>query len=248
MKTLRDYYSTIESGGIFQTYNNYTTNHYSYSIFDDGATDINGMNMALLVRYGNRPIQQWLEDMEPQQDQIASYMHTMFGDKWKKLHDLLELSYNPIENYNMTETLTETHEATTTDSASTSGTSTTSNTVSDESNSTTSQSGTDNKTDSAYGFNSATPVPADKTTSSSSLNITVGVENNNTTSGTTSTTDETTANGTRNETVTHTLNRSGNIGVTTTQQMLQSSIDLLQHQLFQAILADTASLLVLDIY
>ena len=48
--------------------------------------------------------------------------------------------------------------------------------------------------------------------------------------------------------VDRTLNRSGNIGVTTTQQMLQSEIDLWQWTFFKQVFEDIDSVLCLDIY
>lgn len=62
-----------------------------------------------------------------------------------------------------------------------------------------------------YGFNSSSPVPSGKQTRNGSVTVSGDADDNvetNTESGT------------------RTLNRSGNIGVTTSQQMLQSEIDL----------------------
>lgn len=37
---------------------------------------------------------------------LANVIFTMFADKWSKLYDAMDLTYNPIENYSMTETET----------------------------------------------------------------------------------------------------------------------------------------------
>ena len=79
-----------------------------------------------------------------------------------------------------------------------------------------------------YGFNSSTPVPSSKTTNSGAK-----LDNEETES----------------ETGTRDLERSGNIGVTTSQQMLQSELDLRDgYNFYDGIMSDVDSILCLLVY
>ncbi len=83
---------------------------------------------------------------------------------------------------------------------------------------------------SIYGYNSSTPAPSD----SSTTTTTQGKD-------TTSDYDNTTLEG-------HTLNRHGNIGVTTSQQMAESEIALRQYNFFEGVYKDIDKILALPIY
>ena len=79
-----------------------------------------------------------------------------------------------------------------------------------------------------YGFNSSTPVPSSKTTNSGAK-----LDNEETES----------------ETGTRDLERSGNIGVTTSQQMLTAEIDLRNgYNFYDGIMSDVDSILCLWVY
>lgn len=119
---------------------------------------------------------------------LASIIINKFSDKWNRLYDaFITTTYNPIENYSMTE----------------------------EANANTDMN-TSNK---VYGFNSPTAIPSsDQNMSGSKL---------------TNTTE---------------LTRSGNIGVTTSQQMLESEIKLRKWNFIDEIMRDVDSVLCLNIY
>ena len=94
-----------------------------------------------------------------------------------------------------------------------------------------SDSGTANTTNDNYGFNSITAQPVTKSTA------------------TTSTTSTNNVDGTKTTDSDKTLTRKGNIGVTTSQQMLESEVILRNKYLFQDIIfKDLDDILMLDIY
>ena len=94
-----------------------------------------------------------------------------------------------------------------------------------------SDSGTANSTNDNYGFNSITAQPATKSTTSTSATSTNNVD------------------GTKTTDSDKTLTRKGNIGVTTSQQMLESEVILRNKYLFQDIIfKDLDDILMLDIY
>lgn len=94
-----------------------------------------------------------------------------------------------------------------------------------------SDSGTVNTTNDNYGFNSNTAQPATKSTATTSATSTNNVD------------------GTKTTDSDKTLTRKGNIGVTTSQQMLESEVILRNKYLFQDIIfKDLDNILMLDIY
>lgn len=110
--------------------------------------------------------------------------------------------YNPINNYDMTETETPNITETTSGSSNSK--------VESKSNA----------SSSLYGFNSADAVPATK---SDADTTTEALKANNFTDGS------------RTTTGTRTLTRSGNIGVTTSQQMLESELELRKFDLLERV-------------
>ena len=147
---------------------------------------------------------------------LARIIWARFGDSWKKIYAALVEEYAPLENYSMVEeetpNLTETRGVTDdykhkvhTEQAS---------------KVTTTNTGTDTDA-SVYGFNSASKVPESNTHTEGETSAEGSADDNY------SDTEETQ---TGAQTVQHTgnrkLTRSGNIGVTTSQQMLESEVAL----------------------
>lgn len=166
---------------------------------------------------------------------IAGLFWSMFGTNITKQYAVLSTQYNPIQNYDMTETATDTENAENAN-VRTGG----------KTDTHTGQTKTETDSDAnAYGFDSATPVGVD--TGHTSTTNTIGLDNIPVTDTTTynNQTDAQTIDSTRE----HTLTRTGNIGVTTSQQMLQSEIDLWMWNFYTDYLFPSANLiLTLPIY
>lgn len=148
-----------------------------------------------------------LEDEEKISDallELANNIITKFAINWNRIYDAWVQDYEPLENYNMHQvetpdiTKTKTFESDTTD---------------ERKVKTSMSTDTD-----VYGFNSSSPVPSGKATTS-------GLDTDNVeTVHRTGSAEKNVE--TEDEDGTRTLDRNGNIGVTTSQQMLQSEIDL----------------------
>lgn len=151
---------------------------------------------------------------------LAFVIYGMYSVQWSKLYATLKLQYNPIENYSMTETESISGTESATIANTTTGKTTTSNQI-DTSNST-------------HGFNSTTAQPTDE-----SMVVTDA-----------ETDDESTSNGTTSgeNSTDRTLTRSGNIGVTTSQQMIESERNLWMWNFFDTVFADIDKVLTLGIY
>lgn len=145
-------------------------------------------------------------------------------DKWVKA---LALQYDPIANYDRTEEITDTHSGSFNRSGNTSGSGTNSNTRTDDLTTTTDTT----TTDTAAGFNSSTFENRNQEV----------IDNSNTQTGTVvdagsnSFSNQDSSNGSDSYTDRHTARIKGNIGVTTTQQMLQSELELARFNLYDQI-------------
>lgn len=148
---------------------------------------------------------------------IASIIFTLFNENWTKLYNTLSLEYNPINNYDMSES--ETYQGANGYTKTNTGTMTdaTGNTV----------------TGGVFGFNSSTEsVPADE-------NVSDGLNTH---------TNNLTETDSGNNSFVRTLERSGNIGVTTSQQMIESERDLWKWNFYESVFNDIDSVLTLKIY
>lgn len=211
---------------------------------------------------------------------LADLVATRYSKKWERLYEVYSIEYNPIQNYNMSETegeIVDTEQSTTGEVSNTLTTEaevTTSETTTHDGSETIDRdttdtetrtgTGTANTTNSVYGFNSATDVNSDKavgsTTTTDSISRT-GAEDvsttndyNDTTSGSTTneisttTAEESSQTNNTNQNRSRMLTRAGNIGVTTSQQMLQSELDLWNWDIFKTIFDDVNKILTLKIY
>ena len=150
---------------------------------------------------------------------VASIVYNRFGVKWKKIYDALMTQYNPLENYSMEEERTP-----------------------DLSFEETQNEKSDIKTEretsatnSYKGFNASDPVVVNKTDGNENVE-TSGAKLDNEVSKTTT------------HTGSETLTRSGNIGVTTSQQMLESEFKVRQYDFYKMIYNDIDSVLCLSVY
>lgn len=143
---------------------------------------------------------------------INQYVVPMYGEKWTRLYDALFAAYNPIHNYDMTESETKTN----------SGTITTDNTQT--------SNGSTTQTVNIYGYNSSDATPA----------------NNNTGTDDTTTTDKGSAETSASET--RELTRAGNIGVTTSAQMIEGELNLRKTVFLGIVIEDLDDALTIGIY
>ena len=150
---------------------------------------------------------------------ICNVIYTIYSSKWARLYAVQKSEYNPIENYNMKQTETPDITRTRGEKRNT--------------NMTTAASGSG--TGNVYGFNSTNAVPQSSSSTSTSETVT-GDKDDNTTDVT------------ETETGTRELERSGNIGVTTTQQMIESEIALWQWNFYKSVFADVDDILTSKYY
>lgn len=137
---------------------------------------------------------------------IISNLSEIYNNEFTTKVGLLLMDYNPIENYNSSET-----ESTTTENTTTSGNE---NTTTTTTNSTTENSGDTTNKVSPYdseNFNNDNNTTTTNTTTDNATDTTTINDSGNMSS---------------NGKLTRTLTRKGNIGVTTTQQMIESEYEL----------------------
>ena len=159
---------------------------------------------------------------------IAQAIYTIYIKNWNALYKTLSLEYNPIENYSMTETenVQDTHKGTVESNGNNTDTYTETTLVNDISN------------NQLWGFNSTDSVNSDKQTGDTTRDVESTVDS----------THKNTDRETKDITSDRTLKRSGNIGVTTSQQMIESERQLWLWNFFESVFSDIDKILVLKIY
>ena len=171
---------------------------------------------------------------------LVAVTFTLFREAWDNIYAALNADYNPINNYSMTESGTDTRTNTGTQSTSEER----SGTETETPNLTNTTTGENNSSGGLYGFNSAESVPSDTTHGTNT--------NTNTQSGTVNTNTSDTTASTRTDDLTekniHTFERSGNIGVTTSQQMIESELELRKKQFYSIVYKDIVNHLCLSVY
>lgn len=163
------------------------------------------------------------EDTETR-EKLAGIIYTMFGDKWSKLWDAFNTEYNPIENYSMTE-----HE---------------------ERDDVNTREGSDTLTMTGTDTDVLTGSTENEVSAFNSSDYSDNTQNtqNSTNTETRNMTDTTTYGTTDTLDGERTLTRSGNIGTLTTQNMLQSEIELRKWLYFNSVFNDIDTILTLSIY
>lgn len=184
----------------------------------------NLLDIDYLYRWsGNKPISPLIKQLcgnsetlpTDQYAIVAGVVWANYGDKWTRIYDTITAEYEPLENYNMIENYEGSH--------------------TDDSTSRDTADPTDNEIVSTtnadiYGYNSSSPSPADKSTTTTTQEIDkTNKYDNESTDG-------------------HELTRHGNIGVTTSQQMAESEIALRQYNFFEGVYKDIDKILALPIY
>lgn len=159
---------------------------------------------------------------------IAQAIYAMYIKNWNALYKTLSLEYNPIENYSMleTENVQDSHKGTLKSNSTNTNTNTENTIVNDTSN------------NQLWGFNSTDSVNSDKQVGDTTRNV----------DESTNSTHENTDTEIKDIISDRTLKRSGNIGVTTSQQMIESERQLWFWNFFENVFADIDKILVLKIY
>ena len=157
---------------------------------------------------------------------LASIIWTKFKEPWTRLWETNIVAYNPIHNYNMTDV----RQLARGDSSS--------SISSSETSQSTEHGKTDETTEFTYGLNTSDDYGkrANRQTSEECGETVVSTEDSRSTDGVSA----------REET--ETTNRSGNIGVTTTQQMLSAERELWLWNFFDQVYKDIDSVLSLPFY
>lgn len=206
-------------------------------------------------------VRKYISDETPTTEEytaIAETIFALYALKWGKLWETMYFEYDPIENYSMREdmkddeTVTEYGKTRTrTDNLTHSKT----GTETDTPNLTDTQTSNLTKTTESKisGFNSVTSSPADDITESSTGTATLQRTGTNTrtyNTGDSNTGTQTDADtGSDTQTRNYTLTRRGNIGVTTSQQMIESERALWMWDFFHTVVfPDVDRVLTLQIY
>ena len=205
---------------------------------------------------------------------LAGVIYTLYKDNWEKEWETMNLQYDPIENYRMVEKMSDdittdeygrTHTRTDNTTHAKTGTETESHNLTDRNTPNVTELTTPNLTDTSnnavYGFNSSNASPTGTSTNAQTGTNTVTRSGTDTTTHTGSdtmthnTTDRNTGTvtdadtGTDTHTRNYKLTRSGNVGVTTSQQMIQSQRDLYMWNLFyNVVFPDIDRVLTLSVY
>lgn len=227
--TLNDVYPEWITKGIFS---------YLNALEVPWKSDISG-NQLDVIYHGSRSghkiigslIENYLENNTVSDDNkitIAQAIFSIYIKNWNALYKTLSLEYNPIENYSMTETenVQDSHKGTTESDATDTDTNTETTIVNDTAN------------NQLWGFNSPDSVNSDKQVGDTTKNV----------DGTRNATHKNTDTETKDITSDRTLKRSGNIGVTTSQQMIESERQLWFWNFFENVFSDIDKILVLKIY
>ena len=225
---------------LFNTTPSIRDKNYSTSFKDT-------LYLMFLYQYGDRYISPVLERIINKMDNNEMTILAMGGafagiysNTLDRLHKALTIEYNPIENYSATETYTDTRQLSdrTVDSLN--------KTITDNSTTDT-DTDTDNTVNTELkksGYNVAEPITdtIQNTTENNTSSNTETVERsgNETHAGQ--------SDKTVTETITRNLQRSGNIGVTTSQQMIESELTLRNNDFWEILLKKFADTFTLSIY
>lgn len=167
---------------------------------------------------------------------LARIIHNRYGKNWNKLYETLKAEYNPIENYSMTETETRKEDTT--------GGSNEDVTGNQNSTGTQNVSGIKNSKDQNknWGFNSTIGKPTNATTG------TEDTTENTSNSGAIDSSGNTKRDYDETREYESEHKRSGNIGVTTSQQMLESEREVWLYDFFDTIFKQTDKVLTIPYY
>ena len=237
MKQLRRMQTKMKISEIFDQWGIFTALQNKHPPWESDITPLT-FDIYYKTSRGEKICTPFLEHFAPMNESkiniIATFLIELYGNNWSKEYNTLNLVYNPIENYRMTETETNATETTATDSHTENATATETATGTTEtdvnSTNSTEQTSNNTSTDKKSAYKSQSFVndrqKIDNGELSSEQSDDAHTETSTQKTGTatnalTSSKNENVATDTSRE-----LTRSGNIGVTTSQQMIQSEREL----------------------
>ena len=249
----------LTGGGIFSKMQN--------PVWGTNIICANDLDLMFFTENGEKPASTFAVALSPDDDKLtrlANAVQSRFRIPWKHRFDALMQEYNPIQNYDMNETEAETRNGTSNENTNSTREDTSTDTNTQDL--TTTPAGTDcvnqNTTENVdsnsgvYGFNSTAVSPSGKEdgtkNTTDNIETTTSGETKNTGTDTFTKNENSSESGSKSSTeqgkTDRTLRRSGNIGVTTTQQMLQSEIDLWMWDFFSGVFKDVCSVLTIPVY
>ena len=188
--------------------------HHDMNYMTEYNSNYKTLDFSIMHDYGSFSVLSKAESIDSVYAEFSRIIDSILiikNSKYKKLYDSLFFDYNPIENYSMTESGTDVR---------------------------TPQLQTNIQT--VYGADTTTETSTDSTMPYDSneyveRNMNVNEFTRHPRNDTTATTN------TGNETTTHTFTRSGNIGVTTSQQMIESERRIAYFSFFKVLIRDIIS-------
>ena len=210
------------------------------------------LDIEFFTKYGECIISPFLEHFmkgsvieETERITLSNYIYNKYKKNWLHYLEVYNAEYNPIHNYDRTSTVEEKHTGEDTITKDLNYDKTIDETDTTTNGTTITSSGT--TTSSAYGWNGGNEQNTDKNVT----NTTTTPNGSDTTkrTGGSQNSESGTITDKKGTTITTTDETKGNIGVTTTQQMLKSEIDLWGNfVIIDLILKDTKETLTLPIY
>lgn len=244
MSKLNEYFDWLASGkGIFYYLQQKNVPWKSENINEDLDLEYHGNvsgDKSISPLFGKLLVDD--EMTEARKGYLADVIFSVYGKTWTKEWNTLSASYNPIENYSMKETMTDDETVTTYGKTHTkTGTETEAPNVTDTRTPNTvisSETG-------VYGFNSSEAVPSGTGETSNTGTDTTVRTGTDTMTYNTSDADTGSNSNVRN----YELERAGNIGVTTSQQMLEAEQKLWMWNFFRTVaFPDIDRILTIEIY
>lgn len=175
---------------------------------------------------------------------IAAMIYDIRGNEWAKLYEVLKAEYNPLENTDVTESISDTKAVNTTD-----GNTRTLNTANNSSGSSSvnsSANGSGSTAGNVYGFDSSTAVGDSTGTDSSNTQSATTTSNQNAITDTGTITDAGT--GSVSELYTRSYTKHGNIGVMTPNELLGGTVEMWKWTFIIQIMNDICDLIALNVY
>ena len=221
------------------------------SLLNIGSTELNYLDAFYSKRYSRlKNVCEYYANLnDNERIELLSYeLDMMFTDNWLKVTKAFMTDYNPIENYSMEEIRTPNLISTSEGNNTITDNNTIDNTTNSSQTNNSTINGNNETTNQEYPFNSNEAKPTDKQLITKNSDST----SNNTITSNEKQTQKNNSTQTQNQTFTQsgseTLKRSGNIGVTTSQQMLESEIKLRKHNIIKMIYDDIDNVLCTNYY